>query len=140
MLPLLGPGDRIFVDESDKARSNLHDGDVIVLRHNDGAVVKRILAMQGETIYGDHRKVFRDGKQLEEPYLAPATGEEIEVLATFSPRKIGAGEVFVMGDNRDISADSRLDEYGTVHLTDVVGKYMWTYWHGKTAAKSPNER
>ena len=70
MLPLLRPGDRIFVDETDQARSDLHDGDIIALRRNDAIVLKRIVAMQGETISGDHRKVFRNGKQLDEPYLA----------------------------------------------------------------------
>lgn len=43
MLPLLGPGDKIFVDTSDNARSNLHDGDVVVLHHSDVVVVNRIL-------------------------------------------------------------------------------------------------
>ena len=135
MLPLLRPGDRIFVVETDHARSDLHDGDVIVLRRDSAVVIKRILALPGETISGEHRKVFRNGKQLDEPYLAPATGEEIARLATFLPRKVGAGEIFVMGDNRDLSLDSRMTEYGKVKLSDVVGKYTWTYWH---ATGQPN--
>lgn len=36
-----------------------------------------------------------------------------------------------MGDNRDLSADSRLNEYGPVRISDVVGRYTWTYWHVK---------
>ncbi len=135
MLPLLGEGDRIFVDEGGSARSDLHDGDVIVFHHKDTLLVKRIIAMQGETISGDHRKVFRGGKLIDEPYLAPAKAGQIEILTTFPPHKLGAGELFVMGDNRDLSADSRLEEYGPVHTSDVVGKYMWTYWHATTAAK-----
>jgi signal peptidase I len=131
MLPLLHAGDRIFVDESDEARSSLHDGDVIVLRHNDIVIVKHILAMPGETISGDHRVILREGKPLNEPYLAPADRDkELAALATFAPRKLDAGEIFVMGDNRDLSADSRLLKYGPVHLSDVVGKYAGTYWHG----------
>jgi signal peptidase I len=135
MLPLLRPGDRIFVDETSDALSDLHDGDVIAFRRKDAVVLKRILAMPGETISGDHRKISRDGKQLDEPYLAPQGSEDIPELTTFSPRKVPAGELFVMGDNRDISLDSRSSEYGPVLLSDVIGKYTWTYWHASEAAK-----
>jgi signal peptidase I len=135
MLPLLHQGDRILVDQSNQARSDLHDGDIIVLRNNDTIVVKRILAMPGETISGADRKVFRNGKQIEEPYLALPTGEDIPVLTSFAPRTVGSGELFVMGDNRDRSADSRLPKYGPVRFSDVVGKYRWTYWHASAGAK-----
>jgi signal peptidase I len=135
MLPLFHSGDRIFVNESDQARSDLHDGDIIVLRHNDTIILKRIVAMPGETIGGDNRKVFRNGKQLDEPYLAPATGHAIPAQITFATRTVGPGELFVMGDNRDMSSDSRLAKYGAVHISDVVGKYSWTYWHARSAIK-----
>jgi signal peptidase I len=135
MLPLLHPGDRIFVDESNQGRSDLHDGDVIVLRRKDTLVLKRMLAMPGETISGVNRKVFRNGNQLDEPYLAPAIGEGIPGLMTFACRTIGSGELFVMGDNRDLSADSRLTGYGPVLFSDVVGKYSWTYWSASQASK-----
>jgi signal peptidase I len=134
MLPLLHPDDRIFVDVSDNARSNLHDGDVVVFRHENAVLAKRILAMPGETISGDHRRVFRDGKQLDEPYLAAPSGKELASLVNFPARKIEPDEDFVMGDNRDLSADSRLTEYGPVRFSDIVGKYAWTYWHGAAEA------
>ena len=135
MLPQLRPGDRIFVDEADEVRSNLHDGDIIALRRNDAIVLKRIVALPGETISGDHRKVFRNGNQLDEPYLAPATGDDIPALITFAPRTVDSGELFVMGDNRDRSFDSRAAEYAPVRLSDVVGEYRWTYWHASSSAK-----
>jgi signal peptidase I len=135
MLPLLRPGDRIFVDETDQARSDLHDGDIIALRREDAIVLKRIMAMPGETISGTHRKVFRNGEQLDEPYLAPATSDDMPALITFALRKVDSGELFVMGDNRDRSFDSRATEYAPVRLSDVVGRYRWTYWHASSAAK-----
>jgi signal peptidase I len=135
MLPSLHSGDRIFVDESDQARNDLHDGDIIVLRRNDAIVLKRIVAVSGETIGGANRKVFRNGNQLDEPYLAPASGHDIPALTTFATRTVGSGELFVMGDNRDLSFDSRAAEYGPVRISDVVGKYRWTYWHASSVAK-----
>ena len=129
MLPHFREGDRIFVDESEQACSNLHDGDVIVLRHGDGLVLKRVIAMSGETISGVDGKVFRNGKQLDEPYLAPAEVKDFFAPKSFETRTVAPGELFVMGDNRDRSADSRLQNYGPVRLSDVVGKYSWTYWH-----------
>jgi signal peptidase I len=92
MLPLLRPGDRIVVDQSDQARSDLHDGDIVVFRHDDAVILKRIMAMPGETISGTNRKVFRNGKELDEPYLAPASGYDLPALITFAPRTVSAGE------------------------------------------------
>jgi signal peptidase I len=135
MLPLLRPGDRVFVDEGDQARSDLHDGDVVALRRNDGIVLKRILAMPGETIAGANRKVFRNGKQLDEPYLAPAAGNDIPEQITVASRTVPSGELFVMGDNRDLSLDSRFPQYAPVEMSDVIGKYCWTYWHASWGNK-----
>jgi signal peptidase I len=136
MRPLLNPGDKVYVDESAGARSDLHDGDIIVLRRGDAVVLKRILAMPGETIRGEQRKIFRDGKQVDEPYLAAVSNEDKAWMTTFPTRKVDAGDLFVLGDNRDLSFDSRAPEYAPVRFSDVVGKYRWTYWHVSASAKS----
>jgi signal peptidase I len=136
MSPLIQTGDRIVVDESVKARTDLHDGDVIMLRRDgDVVVIKRILAMPGETIRGEDRKLFRDGKQVDEPYLAPVEKEGTPWMTSFPARTVPAGEVFVLGDNRDNSLDSRAPEYAPVKFSDVVGKYSWTYWQAASEAK-----
>ena len=135
MLPSLHEGDRIFVDESEPARSDLRDGEIVAFRHGEGIVVKRIIGMPGETIRGEHGKVFRNGRLIDEPYLAPATGEDIPEMTTFAPVTVKPGELFVLGDNRDLSLDSRAAEYGPVQFTDVVGRYSWTYWRAASAPK-----
>src|SRR5579859_4277603 len=84
MRPLLREGDKIFVDESLTAREVLHDGDVIVIRRQNAIVLKRIIAMSGETISGLDRKVFLNGKLLNEPYLAPSADEGATDLITFA--------------------------------------------------------
>ena len=129
MNPLLHPGDRIFVDESPQARTDLNDGDVVVFRHGDQILIKRILGLPGETISGKDRKVFRNGKEVSEPYLAPPIKEQSPALTSFAPRKVNPAEVFVLGDDRDRSLDSREAEYGAVREADILGKYSFTYWH-----------
>lgn len=136
MQPLLKQGDRIFVDESPQARADLHDGDIIVIRRANAIVLKRILAMPGETISGTDRKVFRNGKQIDEPYLAPSTRDDLSALTTFPSKTVAPEELFVMGDNRELSLDSRMSEFAPVKLSDVVGEYRWTYWHSSSATKS----
>jgi len=125
----------VLVDESEQDRSDLHDGDVIELRHHDIVVLKRIVAMPGETIGGADGKVFRNGKPLDEPYLAPASEHDRWARSAFPTRTVGPGELFVMGDNRGFSLDSRIAGYGPVHLSDVAGKYKLTYWHAPSSAK-----
>ena len=136
MSPSINAGDHIFVDQTQEARTDLHDGDIILLhREADVIVVKRILALPGETISGTERKVFRDGKQVEEPYCAfLAPGDEVW-MSSFPARKVAPGEIFVMGDNRDYSLDSRAPEYAPVRFSDVVGKYTSTYWHGPSTTR-----
>ena len=132
MSPFIKSGDRIFIDQSQAARSDIHDGDVIAFRREpDFVIIKRIAAMSGETILGRDRKVFRNGKLVPQPYLAPADQEAI--MPDFPARTIPPGELFVLGDNRDYSLDSRAPGYAPVKLTDVIGKYTWTYW--RTPAK-----
>ena len=137
MSPTILANDRIFVDGSDSSRNDLHDGDIIALRRElDAVVLKRILAMPGETIRGDDRKIFRNGKQVPEPYLAPVSAAEVPWMTSFPSRTIPAGEFFFLGDNRDHSLDSRAEEYAPVKLSDVVGKYSFTYWHAGSAVQA----
>jgi hypothetical protein len=74
-------------------------------------------------------------QQLDEPYLAPPSGRNEPAPTTFATRTVRSGELLVMGDNRDLSFDSRAAKYGPVRISDVVGKYHWTYRHASSAAR-----
>jgi signal peptidase I len=83
-------------------------------------LIKRVIALPGETIEIRDGNVYIDGQFLEEPYLEQAT------YGTLSARVISPDHVFVMGDNRGASNDSR--SFGEVALSNLIGRAWWRYW------------
>ncbi|MFQ5425985.1 MAG: signal peptidase I [Gaiellales bacterium] len=87
-----------------------------------GVFVKRIVGLPGETIAQEGGAVFINGTALDEPYLEPGrAGRD-----SFAPISIGAGEYFMMGDNRSQSCDSR--NWGTVPRDNLIGSVFFVYW------------
>lgn len=105
------------------------DGDIIIISHGqhlDEPIVKRVIATEGQSlkIDFDKQKVFVDGKELDEPYVS---SEMIEGDAEI-PSIIPKGKVFVMGDNRKVSLDSRYNRVGLINTKDVIGKAQFVLY------------
>ena len=83
-------------------------------------LIKRVIALPGETIEIRDGRVYINGEALEEPYL------QQETYGTVPPRVITPGHIFVLGDNRGASNDSR--SFGEVALSNVVGRAWFRYW------------
>ncbi len=83
-------------------------------------LIKRVIALPGETIEIRDGHVYISGEALEEPYL------QQETYGTVPPRVITPGHIFVLGDNRGASNDSR--SFGEVALSNVVGRAWLRYW------------
>ncbi len=83
--------------------------------------IKRIVALEGETIEIRDNRVFIDGRLLDEPYLGPAV-----TMADFGPETVPAKHVFVMGDNRAQSRDSRF--FGSIATEEIIGRAFVTVW------------
>ncbi len=101
-------------------------GDIVVIQQGDDApLIKRVIAKEGDTIEIDPttEEVILNGKVLEEPYLDFPT----PTLYGFTgPYTVPEDSVFVMGDNRVNSHDSRdLDGIGAVHTDDIMGKAIF---------------
>lgn len=99
------------------------NGDIVVISHGaeyDKPLVKRVIATEGQTldIDFDENKVYVDGKQINEPYVQGTTVRGNAEI----PKVIPEGKVFVMGDNRPVSMDSRHHEVGLIDVDNIIGK------------------
>jgi signal peptidase I len=152
MVPQLEVGDRVAVS---KLAYRLHDprrGDVVVFDSpypeeeaaaDDASVpsrvlhgilesiglrqpstseyIKRIVGLPGDTVSGHDGKVWVNGRELVEPYLPPGT-----FTSDFSPITVAVGQLWVMGDNRSNSKDSR--SFGPIDRETVVGRAIARVW------------
>ena len=148
MEPTLQVGDRVMVNKlayrfGDPARGDLivfidprhqsDDGSIVgsVVRHvaesigissPEAAVIKRIVALEGETVEVIDSVVYIDGNPLDEPYVAEAN----RGVPDWGPETVPADHVFVMGDNRNDSTDSR--GLGAIPETSIVGRAFVRVW------------
>lgn len=126
MAPTLEPGDRIVADRRAYARSTPKRGDVVVfVREGHGVWTKRIVAIGGDTLEFEDTGIVLDGKPLKEPYLAPPD-PNVNSQRVFPGHTVASGDVFVLGDNRDNSNDSRY--FGDISDKAVIGKVIGVYW------------
>lgn len=103
-----------------------HQGDIVVISHGERyekALIKRVIATEGQDLQIDfeNNKVYVDGKLQNEDYIQGVTrigdrsAEEVNGI-------VPEGKVFVMGDNRTVSLDSRFNEGGLINVSDIIGK------------------
>lgn len=102
-------------------------GDIVIFRKDEyksEALVKRVIATEGQTIDidFDRGRVYVDGQLLDEPYIAELTKNQLDFNG---PQTVPEGCVFVMGDNRNASSDSRRAAIGMVDERLIVGKVLF---------------
>jgi signal peptidase I len=138
MYSTLDTGDRVFVN---KLSYRLHDpnrGDVVVLHELTGTterdLIKRVIALPGEEIRMENCEVFIDedpndsipAQRLSEPYLDPTVVTPGRCGQAIQPVVVPEGHVFVLGDNRPGSQDSRA--LGSISYDDLVGRAFVVFW------------
>jgi signal peptidase I len=98
-------------------------GDIVVFPHNDGDTkelyIKRVVGLPGEEITIDNGIVFINGEPLEERYTKNGV-----TLGDVQDYLVPEGEVYVLGDNREVSIDSRSESVGCVDIDDITGKAL----------------
>jgi signal peptidase I len=128
MVPTLDVGDRVLVNKLSYSTGDVSRGDIVVFARPGGPgadgiadLIKRVVALPGETVEGRDGHVYIDGARLEEPYLPAGTQ-----TSTFPPYTVPPDHVWVMGDNRGSSDDSR--RFKSVPMDDVVGRAFVVIW------------
>lgn len=122
MEPTLYEDQRLIIEKISYRFHAPQRGDVVVVDRGDDEIplIKRVVGLPGETLQIKDNQVFIDGQLLLEPYLPPV------VQRNYGPIEIPRDHVFVMGDNRDSSHDSRA--IGPVPIDRIIGRAWVTYW------------
>jgi signal peptidase I len=118
-------------------------GDVVVFERDvaeDGGIarldyIKRIVAVGGQTVELRDKRLFVDGVARQEEFVQHGESTLLAVHDNFGPVTVPAGELFVMGDNRDNSRDSRF--WGTVPMAAVHGRAFVRYFSWDAARRQP---
>ncbi|EDL64064.1 signal peptidase I [Bacillus sp. SG-1] len=135
MMPTLEDGNKLVVNKIGYQVGELHRYDVVVFHANeDEDYVKRIIGLPGDTVEYKDDKLYVNGKAQEEPYLDKFKEEMVGTKLTgdftleeiTGKQTVPEGMVFVLGDNRRSSMDSRY--FGFVDQDQIVGKVNLRYW------------
>jgi signal peptidase I len=131
MEPTVQPGDKVLAQKV--SGDQVHRGDIVVFKDKlwgDLPEVKRVVGVGGDKVSCCDMKgrLMVDGKPVDEPYLATPGLASASKFSTTVPK----GELFLVGDNRNVSEDSRLrlddSQQGSVPVSDVKGRVEATAW------------
>jgi signal peptidase I len=124
MVPTLEVGDRVLANKFIYRFTEPERGDIVVFDsvENDDTLIKRVVGVEGDEIRVQGGLLFVNGETQEEPYL----NEEEPFRGYYGPLTVPEGHVFVMGDNRGNSADSRV--FGPVPLDNIKGEAFMRFW------------
>ncbi len=122
MSPTLEEGDYILAVKTE----HLKQGDLVAFYYNNKLLVKRVIATAGQWVDIDRDgNVYVDEELLEEPYITDKSLGNCDIEL---PYQVPEGRVFVMGDHRSVSLDSRMNEIGCISHEQIAGKLKKVIW------------
>ena len=122
MTPTLQDGEILFTVKT----SDFGQGDILAFYYNNKILVKRVICGPGDWVDIDpDGTVYVNGKALEEPYLEEKAFGDTDIEL---PYQVPDGKIFVMGDHRSTSVDSRNTAVGCVAQEQIVGKIIFRVW------------
>lgn len=125
-------GDRLFAEKVSYHFTDVQPGDIVVFSDPQvpsRVLVKRVIATEGQTVSMSGGTLYIDGVAQSEPYVTGETYPLSQTAGNVSisyPYVVPEGEVWVMGDNRENSSDSRY--FGSIDEDTIFGKAILTYW------------
>ena len=120
MLPTFQHGDYVFAEKISYKVDDLDYGDIVILETENfdhKKIIKRVIGLTGDRISISDGKVYRNGEALKEDYIQEEPFDDFEELI------VPKGEIFVLGDNRNNSSDSRL--FGTFTYEQIKGHVVF---------------
>lgn len=122
MTPTLEDGDIVVSVKS----SDFEPGDVVAFYYNNKILVKRVIAQAGDWVnIDDEGTVYVNDVELDESYLEEKAFGECDLTL---PYQVPDGRIFVMGDHRSVSIDSRSSQVGCIAQEQIVGKLTFRVW------------
>lgn len=118
MQPTLFRGEKFTAD---MAQFQPARGDLVIFKHDGILIVKRVIGVAGDVVEGHDSQVLVNGVTKHEPYIQHV-GKPFGSMDKFGPTRVPPEKLFVMGDNRDYSFDSRDLRFGLVSVSDVKGR------------------
>jgi signal peptidase I len=135
MTPTLSVYDRIVVQKAFFSWHDVREGDIVVFSHPpldrcpgpQGDLVKRVIALPGQTIYSSGNSIYVNGRLLAEPYLPHYDPLGPPIASSQHPYRVPPGGFYMLGDNRADSCDSRY--WGPIKGSSIIGKVVLLWWH-----------
>ena len=136
MVPTLGVYDRVLVQKAFFTWRDVREGQIVVFSHppldhcagsEEGDLVKRVIALPGQTIYSSGNSIYVNGRLLAEPYLPHNDPLGPPIASRQHPYLVPPGEFYMLGDNRSDSCDSRY--WGPIKGSSIIGKVVLVWWH-----------
>jgi signal peptidase I len=134
MVPTLDVHDRILVEKLFFSWRDVHEGEIVVFSRpplddcpGQGDLVKRVIALPGQTIYSSGNSIYINGRLLAEPYLPKPDPLGLPVASRQHPYRVPPGEFYMLGDNRADSCDSRF--WGPIKGSTIIGQVVLVFWH-----------
>ncbi len=125
MVPTLEVGDRVFVNKFIYRFTDPEPGDIVVFESAEGGeeeLIKRVVGLPGDEVLVRNGRLFVNNERWHEDYVNEAFPDS----SSFGPVTVPAGKVFVMGDNRANSRDSRF--FGAVPIENLEGEAFMIFW------------
>ena len=122
MEPQFMPGDILVAYKTD----NLKRGEICTFYYNNKLIVKRVIALGGDTVdISEDGLVSVNGNELNEPYVQK---NALGLCDLEFPCEVPLGQMFLLGDNRETSVDSRSTDFGCISVEEVLGKVFLRVW------------
>ena len=122
MNPVLTEGDLVISVKG----GTFETGDIIAFYYNNKILVKRVIAQPGDWVdIADDGTVYVNNQEIDEPYVSDKAFGECNIEL---PYQVPESRVFVMGDHRSVSVDSRNTSVGCVAEEQIVGKIVFRIW------------